>query len=183
MYKLYFSKVEKLAEEKEAFYFRPYRDEAVFCYENNVAGTNTLNRIIPEKLCRRAGLERKTAYSLRVTCATRLYQNSVDDQRARERTGHKSNALERYERPYKEQICKVSECLGVPKKVNSSGNNVYAACSDVVIMQKKAMSDDYETGLFECEVFDEVLGNINVSSVGEDGSDDFGGNCVVKIVL
>ena len=30
--------------------------------------------------------------------------------------------------------------------------------SDVVIMQEKTMSDDYETGLFECDVSD---GNMN----------------------
>ena len=121
--KLYFSKVEKLAQKKEAVYFRPYQDKAMFRYENSVVGSNTLNNILPEKLCGRAGLERKMAHSLRVICATRLYQNSIDDKRTRERTGHKSNALERYEKPCKE----VSECLGVPKKVNSSGNYVTAA--------------------------------------------------------
>ena len=79
----------------------------------------------------------------------------------------------------------MSECLGVPKKVDSSGNNVNAAGYDVVIMQEKTMSDVYETSLFECEVSDEVLGNFDVSSVGEDGSNVSGGNinCAVKLVL
>ena len=140
LYKLYLSKVEKFAEEKEAFYFKPHQDKAMFPYENSVVGTNTLNSNLPEKLCGRAGLERKTAHSLRVTCATRLYQNSIDDKRTRERTGHKSNALERYERPCKEQIREVSECLRVPKKANSSRNNVHAAGSDVVIMKEACLN-------------------------------------------
>ena len=76
LYKLYFSMVEKLAKLKEAFYFRPCRDKTQFHYENSVV--DTLNRILPDKLCAIAGLERKTVYSLRVTCATRLYQNSID---------------------------------------------------------------------------------------------------------
>ena len=45
---------------------------------NSAVGMNTLNRILPDKLCAKAGLERKTAHSLRVTCATRLYQNSIN---------------------------------------------------------------------------------------------------------
>ena len=50
--------VEKLPELKEAFYFGPCRDKTQFQYENSVVGLI-------------AGLERKTAHSLRVTCATR----------------------------------------------------------------------------------------------------------------
>ena len=75
--------VEKLAELKEAFYIRPCRDKTQFHYENSVVGLNTLNRILPDKLCAIAGLERKTAHSLKVTCATRLYQNSIDEKQIR----------------------------------------------------------------------------------------------------
>ena len=49
--------VKELAEEKEAFYFRPYRDKTEFRYENSAVGMNTLNIIIlPDKLCEKAGL-------------------------------------------------------------------------------------------------------------------------------
>ena len=88
LYKLYFSKIDKLPEGIESFYFKPHRDKSVFRYENSAVGMNTLNSILPEKLCVRAGLERKTAHSLKVTCASRLYQNSRGDKRIRERTGH-----------------------------------------------------------------------------------------------
>ena len=143
LYKLYLSKVDKLAEGKESFHFKPHRDKSVFRYEDSVVGMNTLNSILPEKLCVRAGLERKTAHSLRVTCASRLYQNSIDDKRIRERTGHKSNALQRYERPCREQICQVSECLGVPKMLNLSTSigDPEDGVSNVTLMQQRAKSD------------------------------------------
>ena len=86
LHKLHFSKVENLAEENEGF-----------CYENTVAKMNILNSILFEKLCGRADLKRKTAHSLKLTCATRLYQNSVDKQ-SRERSGYASNASEMYVR-------------------------------------------------------------------------------------
>ena len=98
--------VEKLAEPKDAFYFRRCRDKTCtqFHYGNSVVGLNTMNRILPDKLCAIVGLERKTAHTLRVTCATRLHQNLIDEKQIRERTGHKSNALQRYERSCEEQV-------------------------------------------------------------------------------
>lgn len=59
----------------------------------------------------------------------------------------------------------MSERLEVPKKVNSSENNVNATRRDVVIMPEKIMSDDYRTAVLECEVSDEVLGNVDASSL------------------
>ena len=53
-------------------------------------------------------------HSLRVTCASTLFQNNVEEKLIRERTGHTSNALFRYEKPCEEQIKCVSECLGPP---------------------------------------------------------------------
>ena len=69
----------------------------MFGYQRLPVGINTLNKILPENLCGVAGLERKTSHSLRVTCATRLFQNSVGEALIRERTGHRSDALLRYE--------------------------------------------------------------------------------------
>ena len=42
----------------------------------------------------------------------------------RDRTGHKSNALLRYEKQGTEQVLKVSECLGVPSNLNLSKDDV-----------------------------------------------------------
>ena len=49
-----------------------------------------------------------------VTCASTLFQNDVEEKLTRERTGHISNALFKYEKPSKEQSKCVSECLGPP---------------------------------------------------------------------
>ena len=87
----------------DAFYRRPSRDGS-FDYEKSAVGLNTLNNILPVKLCGRAGLPRtKTSHSLRVACATRLFQTSVEERLARERTGHTSNALLKYQKPSNEQ--------------------------------------------------------------------------------
>jgi hypothetical protein len=106
---------------------------------------NTLNRILPDKLCAKARLERKTAHTLRVTCATRLYQNSINEK------GHKSNALLRYEKPGTEQVLKVSECLKVPSNLNLSKDNVPLPSSDGAAMAETVQSECafYE---FECDI-------------------------------
>ena len=54
--------------------------------KKSLVGINTLNRILPDMLCGQAGLKRKTSHCLRVTCATRLFQHSVDEKWIRERT-------------------------------------------------------------------------------------------------
>ena len=64
-----------------------------FGYEKSQIGLDTLNTISVKELCARAGLPRKTSHCLRITCATSLFQNSVEEKIARQRTGHTSNAL------------------------------------------------------------------------------------------
>ena len=59
----------------------------------------------------------KTSHSLRVTCATRLFQESVPEKLIRERTGHRSNALFRYEKKSAEQERNVNDLLGPPRDV------------------------------------------------------------------
>lgn len=83
----------KCLEHVQAFYFKPNPNSAVFGYRKSSVGINTLNRILPDMLCGQAGLKRKTSHCLRVTCATHLFQYSVDEKLVRERTGHRSNAL------------------------------------------------------------------------------------------
>lgn len=74
MYSLYLSKVAIHAKSITSFYLRPHRSGRLAC-ENSAIGVCTFNKILPE-LCQKAGLERKTAHSLRITCASRLFQNS-----------------------------------------------------------------------------------------------------------
>ena len=67
-------------------------------------------------------LERETAHSLSITCASTPFQNDVEGKRIRERTGHISNALFKYEKPNKEQSKCVSECLEPPSMMKGGDN-------------------------------------------------------------
>ena len=75
-------------------------------------GLWTLNKILPERLCLKANLPQKTAHRLPITCTSRLFQHNVEEKLARERTGHKSNALFSYQKPSKKQLDNVSNVLG-----------------------------------------------------------------------
>ena len=66
--------------------------------------------LLPD-LCEAAGLKRKTAHCLRVTCASSLFNAGVEEKLIRERTGHRSNALLKYEKPSEENKEKVSYLL------------------------------------------------------------------------
>lgn len=57
-------------------------------------------------------MPRKTAHCLRITCATRLFQHNAEEKLARERTGHKSDALFSYQKPSEKQLDNVSNVLG-----------------------------------------------------------------------
>lgn len=121
IYELYLSKIEELAKSIDAFYFKPHRDGRVFGFEKVPVGINTLNKILPIKLCAAVGLPKKTSHCLRVTCATNLFQNGVEEKIIRERTGHRSNALLRYEHPTERQIANASAALApVESRVGDS---------------------------------------------------------------
>lgn len=57
-------------------------------------------------------MPRKTAHCLRITSATLLFQHNVEEKLARERTGHKSDALFSYQKPSEKQLDNVSNVLG-----------------------------------------------------------------------
>ena len=54
-------------------------------------------------MCRAVGITKKTAHCLRVTCASRLFQSGVDEKLIRNRTGHVSNLLFKYEKASADQ--------------------------------------------------------------------------------
>ena len=56
-------------------------------------------------------MKRKTAHSLRVTCASSLFNSGVEEKLIRERTGHCSNALFEYEKPTEENVANVSAAV------------------------------------------------------------------------
>lgn len=49
---------------------------------------------------------------MRITCATRLFQSRVNEKQTRERTGHKSDSLFRYQKRSEIQVRDVSNTLG-----------------------------------------------------------------------
>lgn len=68
-------------------------------------------------LAKQAGLTGKvTNHSLRATCASRLYRQSVDEQLICEKTGHRSNAVRGYKRTSSDQMKEMSAILYGNKK-------------------------------------------------------------------
>ena len=63
-------------------------------------------------MCKDAGLKRKTSHCLRVTCASSLFNAGVDSKLVRDRTGHRSDALLKYEKPEEKVVSRVSAILG-----------------------------------------------------------------------
>ena len=54
-------------------------------------GINSLNKILLD-VCKAAGVRRKTAHCLCVTCASSLFHATVDSKSIRDRTEHRSDA-------------------------------------------------------------------------------------------
>ena len=71
-----------------------------------------------------------------MNCATMLFQNSVEEKLIRERTGHRSNALYKYEKPNLDQLRHVSEILGPPQ--SSSENE---RCDERIVEVPEANQD------------------------------------------
>lgn len=95
------------------FYFRPNSKDLAF--DKSPVGVNTLSKILPN-MCKCLGFRVKTSHSLRVTCATTLFQRGIEEKLIRERTGHRSNALLAYEKSSIEQQQTVSDALGPEKR-------------------------------------------------------------------
>ena len=76
LYRLYIGLCETFGKDISDFYFKP-KSQTLGFYKIPV-GINSLNKILPD-LCRAVGIKKKTAYCLRVTCASRLLQSGVDE--------------------------------------------------------------------------------------------------------
>ena len=78
---------------KNVFYLTPLKGDVMDnepWFKDVPMGHNMLQNIV-KKMCQSCGISgRKTNHSLRATCATRLYQNGVDEQLIMMRTGHRS---------------------------------------------------------------------------------------------
>ena len=157
-YTKYFAMVEKSANEIDALYLKPNPNPKVFSFHKAPLGINTLNRILPD-LCAACGLERKTSHSLRITTASRLFNNSVDEKLIRERTGHRSNALFHYEKNSTAQELEVSKILG-PTALDLPNFDI----SDDIMTNQEIPSNvslEFKSD-YECDVSDEVLSKIAI---------------------
>ena len=78
-------------------------------------GVNTLRNIV-RNFCTEAGFEGQyTSHSDKVTCATELFKNNVDEQLIMQQTGHRStDAVRAYKRPTVEHTKAVSAYLQPP---------------------------------------------------------------------
>ena len=92
LYSLYLSHCpDDVSKSHNAFYLRPLeKHDTIVWYYNQAAGKNTLSGIVA-KLMTKGGFDGYyTNHSLWATCATRLYQENVDEQIIQETTGHRS---------------------------------------------------------------------------------------------
>ncbi|KXJ11184.1 hypothetical protein AC249_AIPGENE11740 [Exaiptasia diaphana] len=173
MYSMYLELVKDIAPKVECFYCRPKRDGSMG-YEKSAVGISTLNKILPEKLCDKARIPRKTSHCLRITCATSLFQNGVEEKLIRERTGHTSNALLRYQLPSLKQIETASAVLGPSIATEQKGEESVAKREWEVDKCTKTVpsSNSLQLNDFGYDVPDELLADVCLPESASLGSSD-----------
>lgn len=157
IYKRYLELVNSLSSKDKAFYFQPYNDR--YSFKNAVVGVHSLDNIVPN-LCKAIGIEKKTSHCLRVTLATKLFNENVDEKLIRERTGHKSDSLFIYEKASKEKEETISNILGPVEQ--KSKNDTSVKLQDI---SNPGDLSDIDMPLFDFDLF---------------GSDDLAGEAVGK---
>ena len=89
----YLSKLPPVAFEKDVLYMKPRTatpsDVESPWYEEVPVGEETLRTMLV-KMCKRAGVERKSNHSLRATGATEMFPANVPEKLIQSRTGHRS---------------------------------------------------------------------------------------------
>lgn len=120
---LYLSKLPAGAKDRDVFYLRPAAkvpaSPGAPWYERTPVGREKLRTFVAS-MCQEAGIAPKTNHSLRATGATALFTANVPEKMIKEVTGHRSNALQLYERPTLQQKQAVSSIL-------VQGNAAFAA--------------------------------------------------------
>lgn len=148
IFKYYLSLVPK----EGAFYRRPAIKASSVAFTKQVVGKNTLSKLA-QNFCSEAGLEGHfTGHSGKVTCATELFHNGVDEQLIQIYTGHRSVAgVRSYKRPGEDQYKAISKILQPPPMKKSEVENIDPCSKSLIepqnsanVMVKAAMS----TGTF-----------------------------------
>ncbi|KAL5007210.1 hypothetical protein ScPMuIL_016016 [Solemya velum] len=95
---------------------KPKQGDDRLWYMRIAISAHTLSKTVP-RLCEEAGLEGFfTNHSLRASCASRLFENGVDEQLITERTGHRSLAIRQYKRTSNKLVRCVSDTVVDDKK-------------------------------------------------------------------
>ncbi len=95
------------------FYRRPI-ESSTPKFSLQVIGVHQLETIV-KRFCTDAGFEGYfTNHSGKVTCATQLFENNVDEQLIKRQTGHRSDAVRQYKRPSDAHALQVSDILQAP---------------------------------------------------------------------
>jgi hypothetical protein len=115
-------------------------------------------------LCRAVGIKKKAAHCLRVTCASRLFQRGVDEKLIRDRIGHVSNALFKYEKASADQAKHVSNILSADQ---SSNGNLKEEIKNEGPMNDKAEEERLEKNfsIFEYVKFSDCEVNVFLQMV------------------
>lgn len=98
-------------------------------YSIQVIGVNKLAHIV-KNFCEKAGFQGYfTNHSGKVTCATELFKQNIDEQLIMKQTGHRSqDAVRRYKRPSVQHQLQVSDILQPPAAKKSSTSENLILC-------------------------------------------------------
>ena len=159
IYQMYIELVRDQSKGVKAFYLKPNCKR--FAYDKLPVGINSLNEILPS-LCKAGGFERKTSHSLRVTCASTLFNEGVE-KLIKDRTGHRSNALYKYEKCSEQKAINVSTVLA--PKVNSGSSSSCTSSEQPKANLEFAHSRAVTAELLPNGVFTDCTINVHVNDI------------------
>jgi integrase len=101
----------------DAFYLRPLqKPRGEVWFSTQAVGRHALAQVV-KRLCGQANIDgHHTNHSLRATAASRLYQETFDEQQICEITGHRSTAVRDYKHTSEAQQKKMSDCIASVKR-------------------------------------------------------------------
>ena len=143
----------------DSFYLTPILDpRGEVWYKTTPIGVNTLSKTV-NRLCVKGGVGGyKSNHSLRVTAATRLFHNGIDEQLIMERTGHRSSdGVRAYKRTCPKQHEELSDVLqGVPsskkpKRDVANANSENATATDSKVASRPTCSMTVEAAVNCCQ--------------------------------
>lgn len=114
-------------------------------------------------MCKEAGLKPRSGHSLRVTCASTLFNAGVEEKLIRDRTGHRSNALFKYEKVSEMKSTEVSDILA-PKCSSTSNVSSSKEVSETAVEVGSSAST---CEFMSCPYFNNCTISINVNGLSK----------------